>query len=259
MQQRRILGELLMIFSVEFCEPYLFSPLFLGLKLLGLKLSGNLSEIIFQILALGLIVGLNWGWLHQSVYWQPRLKKWGYFWWTFAGALCLSAVMTSHQKQLGYLFILAVVVALDEEYFFRGVLLGKCLTLFNAQHPRRQRWQALVLASALFGLTHLTNLSEQGVGQTLLQMIQASGLGLVLGAIYFLTSSLWCPVLLHFIWDFTAFAVTGTVSKATAVTVTDIRMTGLIVSIYIIIAGLIMWRIPATNRLLTGKAVVPAR
>jgi uncharacterized protein len=77
------------------------------------------------------------------------------------------------------LLLITVIIAapLCEELIFRGILLQRWTTKWNAPI-------ALILTSALFGILHVN-------------FIGAGTIGLVAGVLYYQTKSLWAPVALH--------------------------------------------------------------
>ncbi|WP_454085735.1 CPBP family intramembrane glutamic endopeptidase [Georgenia sp. Marseille-Q6866] len=93
-------------------------------------------------------------------------------------------------------------VAVAEEVVFRGVVL-------RLLEPRWGTWLALGGSSALFGLVHLVNPSASLWGATAI----AVEAGLLLGAAYVATRSLWLPIGLHLGWNVTIVAVFGTVTS----------------------------------------------
>ena len=86
----------------------------------------------------------------------------------------------------------AVFPAVSEEMLFRGVLF-RWLEEFGGS------WLALLLTSMLFGAAHLANPNAS--------VIAAVGIaleaGVMLGAAYMLTRSLWLPMGIHAAWNFT--------------------------------------------------------
>jgi uncharacterized protein len=75
------------------------------------------------------------------------------------------------------LFTVIIAAPLCEELIFRGILLQRWTTKWNAPI-------ALILTSALFGILHVN-------------FIGAGTIGLVAGVLYYQTKSLWAPVALH--------------------------------------------------------------
>jgi membrane protease YdiL (CAAX protease family) len=86
----------------------------------------------------------------------------------------------------------ALFPAVSEEMLFRGILF-RWLEEFGGS------WMALLLTSALFGAAHLQNPNAS--------IVAAVGIafeaGVMLGAAYMLTRSLWFPMGLHAAWNFT--------------------------------------------------------
>ena len=87
---------------------------------------------------------------------------------------------------------IAIMPAFREELLFRGVLF-RWLEEFGGS------WFALALTSALFGAAHLMNTNAT----TLSAVAIAIEAGVLLGAAYMLTRSLWMPMGFHAAWNFT--------------------------------------------------------
>ena len=99
------------------------------------------------------------------------------------------------------LIILAVTIGMAEEFFFRGFIQGEIVDAYGK--TRKQVIISVVVSGVIFGLVHLTNaLSGQDIITTLMQVLQASSLGILLGSIYFITKNIWSVVFLHAFYDF---------------------------------------------------------
>jgi membrane protease YdiL (CAAX protease family) len=111
-----------------------------------------------------------------------------------AGALGIYRIIGigSLNGLLPALIVPAIGAAVTEEMLFRGILF-RWLEQFGGS------WIALLLTSALFGAAHLNNPNAS--------WIAAGGIaieaGVMLGAAYMLTRSLWFPMGLHAAWNFT--------------------------------------------------------
>jgi len=111
-----------------------------------------------------------------------------------AGALGIYRIVGvgSLNGLLPALIVPAIGAAVTEEMLFRGILF-RWLEQFGGS------WTALLLTSALFGAAHLNNPNAS--------WIAAGGIaieaGVMLGAAYMLTRSLWFPMGLHAAWNFT--------------------------------------------------------
>lgn len=93
-------------------------------------------------------------------------------------------------------------VAVSEEVFFRGVLLRLI----------RRRWGvtiALAVSAVLFGLVHLLN-PDASLWGALAITIEA---GLMLGAAYLATGSLWLAIGMHFGWNVAITGIFGAVTS----------------------------------------------
>ncbi len=92
----------------------------------------------------------------------------------------------------GALIASAIFPALSEEIMFRGVLF-RWIEQFGGS------WAALLLTSAFFGAAHLMNPHASAIAAVGI----AFEAGVMLGAAYMLTRSLWLPIGLHAAWNFT--------------------------------------------------------
>ncbi|MBD3942847.1 CPBP family intramembrane metalloprotease [Microbacterium sp. NEAU-LLC] len=113
-----------------------------------------------------------------------RITDWG----TLSGALTVVGMMCA--------------VAVAEEVLFRGVVLRLLQRAFGT-------WIALAGSAALFGLLHLLNPGASPWGAVSI----AVEAGLMLGAAFVATGSLWLPIGLHLGWNVALVAVFGTVTS----------------------------------------------
>jgi uncharacterized protein len=116
---------------------------------------------------------------------------------TAAGAYHIVATHVS----IALLYAAAWVVpaAILEELLFRGVI-------FRLLAEWSGTWIALGVSSALFGLAHTFNPGATWVST----MAIALEAGVLLGAAFIATRSLWAPIGLHFAWNFFEGPVYGT-------------------------------------------------
>ena len=93
---------------------------------------------------------------------------------------------------LAAIIVPTIGAAVTEEMLFRGILF-RWIEQFGGS------WLALLVTSALFGASHLMNPHAS--------LIAAGGIaleaGVMLGAAYMLTRSLWLPMGIHAAWNFT--------------------------------------------------------
>lgn len=94
---------------------------------------------------------------------------------------------------------LFLFVAVFEEALFRGVIFRTIEELLGS-------WAALLLSSALFGAAHLANPAATSASAAAIA-IEA---GLLLGAAYMLTRTLWLPIGIHWAWNLFEGPIYGT-------------------------------------------------
>ena len=93
---------------------------------------------------------------------------------------------------LPQLILSAIFPAVSEEMLFRGILF-RWIEEFGGS------WAALLLTSAFFGAAHLANPHASPIAAVGI----ALEAGVMLGAAYMLTRSLWLPMGIHAAWNFT--------------------------------------------------------
>lgn len=134
----------------------------------------------------------------------------------FGGGLLLAAItiavlaafggyeITGWGSLSGALSVIGMMctIAVAEEVLFRGVI-------FRLVQGRWGSWMALGVSAVLFGLVHLVNPGATVWGAIAIA-IEA---GLMLGAAYAVTGSLWLPIGLHLGWNIALVGIFGTVSS----------------------------------------------
>jgi membrane protease YdiL (CAAX protease family) len=99
---------------------------------------------------------------------------------------------------LGVVLLGQAAVALGEEIYYRGLVLGELLRLgprLGLSSPAARRWVALSLTSLLFGMEHVGSASDLSDGAR--QLIFALALGALLGMLVMVTENLWFAAALH--------------------------------------------------------------
>jgi uncharacterized protein len=124
----------------------------------------------------------------------------------FAAALAVIALLggytvTGWGSVGGFVATLGMMtaVAVSEELLFRGVL-------FRLVEEKTGTWVALAVSGVLFGALHLLNPGATVVGAAAI----AVEAGLMLGAAYVATRSLWLPIALHLGWNLAEGGIFGT-------------------------------------------------
>ncbi|KRK11958.1 abortive infection protein [Lacticaseibacillus zeae DSM 20178 = KCTC 3804] len=173
-----------------------------------IKLNFMLQNIYRGLVLFGILLLLNWLFIHQKVSWKPSLT-------IFKAVLlgiptylfvCYVTYIGSQQLHLDYNWPFAISVGLAagpfEEYLCRGLLLGLLLKTFNRYSKVTQIWTAVLISSLLFGLLHAINLSYQSLNDTILQMISAGLGGVFYSAVYLRTGTILMAMIVHGLWDF---------------------------------------------------------
>lgn len=89
-------------------------------------------------------------------------------------------------------------IALGEETYYRGLLLGELLRLLprlGVRHAAAKRWIALLATSAVFALEHVGGTS--GWEPAIRQFVFTGALGLLFGMLVLVMDNLWPAVVLH--------------------------------------------------------------
>jgi len=133
--------------------------------------------------------------------WAPHLL-WGLVGGTFifsvavaiAGALGIYKIVGfgTFNGLLAAIIVPTIGAAVTEEMLFRGILF-RWIEQFGGS------WLALLVTSALFGAAHLQNPNASWIAAVGI----ALEAGVMLGAAYMLTRSLWLPMGIHAAWNFT--------------------------------------------------------
>ncbi len=106
---------------------------------------------------------------------------------------------------LGSLMLFCLLIGIFEEFLCRGWIQNEFIERFAS--TRKQVILSIFLSSLIFGGIHISNIwvGGQSVIETMAQIIQATGMGFLLGSIYYRTKNIWSVVFLHGYWDFALF------------------------------------------------------
>ncbi|GAX03738.1 abortive infection protein [Secundilactobacillus pentosiphilus] len=177
-------------------------------------------QIITEVLALVCWWGLNHWYPKANVSWWHHGVR---HQWALILPVLLVLIGDSTLKPTFHLTLEHVVsavlvgfsVGLFEEYVFRGVLVSGL-----RQRYRVGPLMTAFLSGLMFSLVHLVNATGNGsVTMTLVQMLEAIGLGFFFAAIYLVTGSLWLPIVAHGVIDaFDALAF-GTLSNTAGMSI----------------------------------------
>ena len=120
----------------------------------------------------------------------------------FPYSTVINRTVTINRIDLLGLYILYVfAIALLEELIFRGVLLLIVKDIFK--YKRHAPILIVVVSSAIFSLSHLTNLfMGAGIGSVLLQCLYTFLIGAMLTTVMLKTKNIWLCVIIHTIFNF---------------------------------------------------------
>lgn len=163
-----------------------------------------------------LAVVLWQGWRDVGLDRWPDWQGWRLTWFPllYIGAGLIAAILFGLPPASVLLIILVntLMVGFSEELMLRGVML-------QAFRHVTTIWPAVLLTSLLFGAMHSLNVFVTGdLGAALVQSCAAFLSGLLFIALRLRTGSLWPPILLHALWDFTVFVLGSAVGRAIAPT-----------------------------------------
>lgn len=97
---------------------------------------------------------------------------------------------------VAFLALNTILIALSEEWMFRGIL-------FRAFLARFRLWPAVLITSVLFGAFHVLNAFALGdLRMALAQSVAAMMTGMLLVALVLRTGSIWPSVVYHMVWNF---------------------------------------------------------
>ena len=98
---------------------------------------------------------------------------------------------------------LSIFVGIAEEFLCRGWLQNEFIERYS--DDKKSVVKSIILASLVFGVMHIVNLGGQTLFETILQIINATALGMLLGSIYYKTKNIWSVIFLHSFYDFAIF------------------------------------------------------
>jgi membrane protease YdiL (CAAX protease family) len=98
-------------------------------------------------------------------------------------------------------FAIAFSVAIFEEILLRGII-------FRITEEKLGSYVSLILSGVIFGAVHLMNPSS-----TLLSSLCIGLVGIIFGASYIYSRSLWLPIAIHFSWNFLQSGIFGAVTS----------------------------------------------
>lgn len=157
------------------------------------------------------------------------------------------------------LMLFCISIGLTEEFLCRGWIQNEFIERYG--NTRKNVITSIILASLVFGIMHITNiLAGQGVFETIMQIIQATALGALLGSVYYRSKNIWAVAFLHAFFDFSLMlgevnlikdCTTGTVTNG--VLIYQSLSTLILIGLYIFYT-VILLRKKDTHKLIDEKS-----
>lgn len=168
-------------------------------EIVGLLSNGIAWNVLAALAVLGLATrAFGWndlgfgpprGWAVARLVWFPLLTLLPFY------AIGV-AIGLPPGRALLFLALNTTLVALSEEWMFRGIL-------FQALRHRLRIWSAVALTSVLFGAIHVLNAFALGnIRLATAQAVAAMMTGLLLLALRLRSGSIWTAVVYHMAWNF---------------------------------------------------------
>lgn len=203
-------------FQVVFIPLVAFPDDLITSRLLLMALStGAVGALAYFALIVTVMRAWRLSWPGLKPHWSGDFN-----WWILLGLVVIDLAVTfinvgglpNLAKANLQLTMSAFEAAVAEETLFRFAILG---ILFYAWRNVHQRLPyALVTSSVLFGLMHLTNAAEQSWDVTVYQAVATIGIGLFFAVVYVYTGQLWLVMIMHGLFDWFSFMVTGATTMA---------------------------------------------
>ena len=114
-----------------------------------------------------------------------------------------SEIRETGSFQLINVLVFCLFIGIAEEFLCRGWLQNEFIERYS--DSKKSVILSIVLSSLVFGLMHITNLTVQTPFETLLQIINATALGMLLGSVYYKTKNIWSLIFLHSTYDAAIF------------------------------------------------------
>lgn len=125
----------------------------------------------------------------------------------FSGIILFSNVTNLDGLVIGNfinVLLLCTFVGIAEEFMCRGWIQNEFIERFGDN--KKNIILSIVFSSLIFGLMHITNaFGGQDLFSTILQIVQATAFGVLLGSIYYKTKNIWAVVFIHAFFDFAIF------------------------------------------------------
>ena len=112
-----------------------------------------------------------------------------------------SSLETINYPNLINLLLYCTFIGIGEEFLCRGFLQNEFIERFG--DSKKHILLSILFSSLIFGLMHISNvLTGQSLFETIMQVLQATSIGILFGSIYYKSKNIWSVIFLHGLYDF---------------------------------------------------------
>lgn len=112
-----------------------------------------------------------------------------------------STLETINYPNLINLLLYCTFIGIGEEFLCRGFLQNEFIERFG--DSKQHILLSILFSSLIFGLMHISNvLTGQSLFETIMQVLQATSIGILFGSIYYKSKNIWSVIFLHGLYDF---------------------------------------------------------
>lgn len=185
-----------------------------GVKALSTSKFG--SEALFEIIWSGLVLIVILLFKNKYIFTQKREKYFSSFQYILPEIILsfiflifsiISLIANGNPvdfRAIANLGVYCLFIGIVEEFLCRGWLLNEFLERYS--DSKKEIILSILFSSFIFGVIHFFNIGEnQGVAETLVQVMNAAASGVFLALVYYKTKNIWVVVTSHAFWDFSLF------------------------------------------------------
>jgi len=174
----------------------------------------NYQQISCDLIALILVVILNRTWLHVEVNIFTGKKPFHQFINAVPAIVLLlltkNPFVLSIKRPILVGFMTILMIAICEEYIYRGILIPLSLRLTN-----NKLFISIIISSIGFAFAHVVNFEHGPFLVVLSQIILAFATGILFGTLYLKSKNLSLVIVLHLITDLSVLASSGSATVLT--------------------------------------------
>ncbi|WEV51373.1 CPBP family intramembrane metalloprotease [Lactobacillus sp. ESL0731] len=156
--------------------------------------------IIRYILAIWLLLTLNKKWLQEPLHFKNWHWSLGTIFVALIALIVYSYGFTTTKFSLNMNLCFIFGPAIFEEIWFRGIILSALVRRLSQR--KFGVFFALLISAIIFGCGHIIGNNQPTLLDLIVQVVNATGFGFLVGALYLRSKNLFLPMMLHFINDF---------------------------------------------------------